>query len=105
MLRARPRSDGVVVAYSAIEIEGLLPADLLERIAIGDGIAGQAATDFGLPATTRLTDELQSAYSDVRAHWDAFQRRLAHSRTSPTTITREGWADPFLERLGYTLTF
>lgn len=90
--------------YAAIEIEGLFPADLLERIATGE-VDGQRAMDFGLAAGARLADELQSAYSDVRAHWDAFQRRLAHSSASRTTITREAWAAPLLERLGYALRF
>ncbi len=90
--------------YAAIEIEGLFPADLIERVATGE-VEGQRATDFGLAAGARLADELQSAYSDVRAHWDAFQRRLAHSSASATTITREAWAAPLLERLGYALRF
>ena len=65
------------MTYSAIEVEGLFPFDLLERIAAGDGVPGQMPSDFGLSAGTRLSDELESAYSDIRAHWDAFKSRVA----------------------------
>src|SRR5437870_459248 len=105
MLRARSRGRDLAVPYSAIEIEGLFSSDLLERIAAGDAVPGQTPSDFGLAASARLTDEFQSAYSDIQSHWDAFQRRRAHSQSSLTTITREAWVGPLLERLGYVLTF
>src|SRR5437016_4701770 len=88
------------MAYVAVTIEGgLLPADLLERVAAGEG-AGQRAEDFGLSG--RLSDEVQAAFSDIRTYWDFFGRRRAHSRESVTTLTRESWMIPVLERLGYT---
>jgi hypothetical protein len=92
------------MAYSAITVEGgIFPGDLLERIALGEE-PGQRASDFGL-SDGRLSDEIQGAFSDARSYWDAFQRRLAHSRESATTITRDSWTLPLLERLGYALTF
>ncbi len=92
------------MAYAAIEIEGgLFPADLLDRIAAGEG-AGQAAKEFGLDGR-RLSDETQAAFSDVRSYWDAFQRRREHSRESLTSLTRESWMIPALERLGFDLVY
>jgi hypothetical protein len=91
--------------FVSVTVEGgLLPSDLLERIATGEG-AGQRPDDFGLPAGRRLTDETQAAFSDVCAFWDAFQRRLAHSRESATTLTREAWVRPLLERLDFALIY
>ncbi len=87
---------GTVVAVEG----GLLPPDLLDRIAAGDA-EGQDAAAFGLNGNRRLIDEVQRAFSDARAEWDAFQVRLGRSRESATTLTRQYWATPFLEILGF----
>ena len=79
---------------------GLLPSDLLDRIAAGDA-EGQEVSAFGLGSNQRLIDEVQRAFSDARAEWDAFQVRLGRSNESPTTLTRQYWAAPFLEILGF----
>ncbi len=87
--------------YAAINMEGgLFRAELLDDIAAG-------ATE--LPATSalggdgrRLTHEIQSAFSDARSYWDAFQRRLERSSESrATTLTREDWMLKFLELIGF----
>jgi len=91
------------MAYVSISVEGgLSPSDLLDRIAAGDSnLPGQKAADFGLDGARRLTDEIQSAFSDSRSYWDAFQRRLERSHESRTTITREDWIAKFMELLGF----
>ena len=84
---------------------GLLAADLVERIALGDEtVAGQKPKDFSLEAG-RLSAEIQAAFSDLRPSWDGFKRRREFSQTSPVTVTREAWVYPLFERLGYTLHF
>ena len=93
------------MAHTSITIEGgMFPADLLDRISSGDA-RGQRTEDFGLSRSSRLSDETQSAFSDIRSFWDAFQRRIAYSKESSTTLTREAWMIPALERLGFTLSF
>ncbi len=93
------------MAYVTLTVEGgLFPTDLLERIALGQ-VAGQHVADFGPDVSGRLSDEIQAAFSDASAYWDAFRRRRAHSHESATTLTRESWVIPLLERLGFSLTF
>ena len=93
------------MAYTSIEVEGaLFPSDLLDRISTGEA-DGQRIADFGLPSGSRLSDEVQGAFSDVRAYWEAFQRRLARSKEAATTVTREAWVVPLLERLGFQPKF
>jgi hypothetical protein len=93
------------MAYVAVTIEGgLFPADLLDRVASGD-LTGQRPEDFGFKSGHRLSDEMQAVFSDMRSFWDAFQRRLSFSKESSTTLTREAWVIPVLERLGYDLVF
>jgi len=93
------------MAYVAITIEGgLFPADLIDRIAAGDE-SGQRPEEFVLATGRRISDEIQGAFSDMRSFWDAFQRRLAHSRGSSTTLTRDAWVLPLLERFGFELVY
>ena len=53
------------MTYSAVTIEGgLIPSDLLDRIATGDA-AGQRPQDFGAEHARDLTDRIQRAFSDA----------------------------------------
>ena len=89
------------MAYVSITIEGgLFPADLLDDIATGEA-EGQRASDFRLEGNRRLADEIQSAFSDARIYWEAFQHRLGRSTQSRTTLTREDWMLKFLETIGF----
>jgi hypothetical protein len=94
---------------------GLLAADFVERIAVGDeSVPGQKPKDFGLEAG-RLSAEVQAAFSDIRVFWDAFKRRREHAQPpgrpagpaarGPVSLTREAWVIPLLERLDYALRF
>ena len=91
------------MSYATITVEGgLLPPDLLDRIATDDNsISGQKPADFGLSAGRRLPDEIQRTFSDARVHWDSFTRRLEHSRESRTTLTRQDWGSKFFELLSF----
>jgi hypothetical protein len=86
---------------------GLLPDDLLEKIADGSA-AGQRAVDFGI-TSGRLSDEIMRAFSDAQSYWSAFKHRYERAskggRESTTTVTRESFVIPLLEALGYKLGF
>ncbi len=91
-------------SYTAVSIEGgLLSPDFLETIADREG---QSPKDFGLDSRRSLDYEVTRAWSDARAYWTAFRRRLARDPAESTvTITREQWVLPLLEALGYRLTY
>lgn len=93
------------MAHLAITVEGgLVSSDLIEQIAATpQDFQGQRPADFGLDG--RLSDEIQTTFSDALIHWNAFQARLARGKESATTITRETWVLPLLEELDFTLTF
>ncbi|HWY16415.1 MAG TPA: N-6 DNA methylase [Rhizomicrobium sp.] len=93
------------MAHIAITIEGgLISGDLLERIAATpQAVDGQRPTDFGVEG--RLSEEIQSAFSDAGAYWTALRARLHRAKESTTTVTRETWVLPLLEELGYNLRF
>jgi hypothetical protein len=97
--------------YIAIHSEGgLIPYDLLEKIANEDA-PGQKAADFGLAKGRRLSDEIQRVWSDAQDLWDIFSRRrdsLPEKDPYGTTLTRERWIVPLLtdpQILGYELKF
>jgi hypothetical protein len=97
--------------YIAIRSEGgLIPYDLLEKIA-NDDAPGQKAADFGLAKGRRLSDEIQRVWSDAQDLWDIFNRRrdgLPEKDPYGTTLTRERWIVPLLtdpQILGYELKF
>lgn len=91
------------MSYSTINLEGgLFTPDLLERISQADtSIPGQTARDFQLRPNRSLLDEIQSGFSDASLRWDAFNRRRERSRQNLTTLTRQDWAVPFFEILGF----
>ena len=89
------------MAWTTITSEGgLFPPDLLDELAAGTG-DGQREDDFGLERG-RLSDEIQSAFSDAQSYWDSFQRRLdRNAQDQHTGITRQAWMIPFFGLLGY----
>jgi hypothetical protein len=93
------------MARLAIAVEGgLISSDLIDQIAATpQDVPGQRPSDFGLD--TRLSDEIQKAFSDALLHWNAFNARLARGKESATTVTRETWVLPLLEELGFALAF
>ena len=93
------------MARLAVTVEGgLISSDLIEQIAATpQDVPGQRPADFGLDS--RLSEEIQKAFSDALIHWNAFNARLARGKESATTITRETWVLPLLEELGFTLAF
>lgn len=89
------------MAWTTITVEGgLFAPDLLDQISDGQG-QGQRPEDFGLEGR-RLSDEIQSAFSDAQSYWDSYQRRLDRSAEDQhTTLTRNAWMIPFFGLLGY----
>ena len=89
------------MAWSTVTVEGgLFPSDLLDQIAEGQG-DGQQPQDFG-PERGRLSDEIQSAFSDAQSYWDSYRRRIDRSAEDQHTgLTRNAWMIPFFGLLGY----
>ena len=91
----------------AIRLEGgLFGPDILDHLLSGE-LPGQKSPDFGFDARRSLTDEIAAVFSEARAQWTIFQQRL--QRLAPadlaTTTTRDAWVIPFLNSLGYELTY
>ena len=89
--------------FTGIQIEGnLITFDLTTEL-LSNELKGQTPKDFGIAQTNKLEDEIAIAWGDAKTYWAAFQRRLsklAETETA-TSLTREYWAVPLLESLGY----
>ena len=93
----------VIKNLTGIQIEGNLIAPDLTTELITGSVKGQTPEDFGKAKTDKLADEIAIAWGDAKAYWAAFQRRLLRldENDVATSITREQWAVPLLESLGY----
>ena len=94
----------VGTTLTGVQIEGnLIAPDMTTDLLAGE-IKGQTPEDFNFAKTDKLADEIAIAWGDAKAYWAAFQRRLARldADDMATSLTREQWAVPLLESLGYS---
>ena len=87
------------MTLTAITIEGgLFAPDLADDLELRpDQVDGQRAQDFGLAADTRLSDEIQTAFSLAQGLWTKFESRRAAVNDASTSITRSALALPLLQ--------
>jgi hypothetical protein len=85
-------------------VGGLLPVDLLARIAAGDSdLPAIKASDYGLAATERTREAISRSWNRLSGLWQAFDDRLAAlpDDDPATTPTRELWILPLLDELRF----
>ena len=86
-------------------VGGLLPRELLERVANSDPkLPGLGATDFDLAPSERPRDAVTRSWNRLVSVWTAFRRAeeaLANPEDRATRLTRERWLLPLLNELGF----
>ncbi len=99
MARAR------VSQFTTIRTEGgLLPADLLARVAADDHtVPGVTADAYHLVRGERLNERITRSWNRLVGAWKMFAPALAAlpAGDHATTLTRERWLLPLFEELGY----
>lgn len=91
--------------YPSIRIEGaILSPDILDRL---EDLQGQRPTDFGIPSTAKVKDEIARAWADAQDYWRIYQRKMESLRADSlaTTETRNLWMVPLLGLFGYQLEY
>jgi hypothetical protein len=80
----------------------LFTSDITQDL-VADDFKGQLPQDFNPTEKDKLADEISLAWGIARAHWAAFQQALDRlsAEDAATTITRNKWAVPLLQCLGY----
>ena len=86
-------------------VGGLLPRELLDRVANNDPkLPGLDATDFDLAPSERPRDAVTRSWNRLVSVWTAFRRAeetLANPEDKATRLTRERWLLPLLNELGF----
>src|SRR3954462_773797 len=90
---------------AAIRSEGgLLPADVLARIAgLDSDLGGLAVSDFHLAPNERLGEAIARSWARLSAAWEGFsrERELLTAGGAARRATRERWLLPLFSELGY----
>ena len=81
---------------------GLLPAELLSRIAAG-AVSGQASADYHLAAGETVREAANRAWAYLTGVWSAYRQAATKLPGSDrgTTLTRERWLLILLRELDY----
>ena len=91
--------------FQTIRTEGgLLPADLLQRVADGDQhLDGLGAQTYHLAPNERLNERINSSWNRLLGAWAGFTAERARLTPDDTgaRITREHWQHVIFEELGY----
>jgi hypothetical protein len=84
-------------------VGGLLPTDLLDRVAAGRDLPGLSTADYQLPAGTSPREAANRAWTESLAAWQMFRTALAAlpEGDRATTLTRERWLGVLLRQLGF----
>jgi hypothetical protein len=83
---------------------GLLPADILARVAALDpNLGGLAVSDYHLAANERLGEAIARSWARLTAAWEAFStnRDGLQAGDHAGKLTRERWLLPLFSELGY----
>jgi len=83
---------------------GLLPADLLARLAQSPGdIPGVSPVDYHLGGDRRLRDAVNQSWTELQGAWATFSAEWAKlpAGERATTVTRERWLLPLFVELGF----
>lgn len=97
-------SDGATATFVGVRIQGgLLPADLLARLATGRDVDGLASKDYHLAAGESVRDAANRVWAYLRGVWAGYRDAMAALPESDaaTTLTRERFTLVLLDQLGY----
>lgn len=91
--------------FTSIRSEGgILPPDLLQRIAAGDSrVKGLGDEDYHLDKHYRIGEAISSSWARLLGAWQGFQEALAKLPDDDLVIrsTRERWLQPLFKELGF----
>ena len=91
-------------AFISVKTEGgILPPDLLQRVAEGRDLEGMQPEDYHLFSGERLNEAINRAWARCLGAWRAFDGQRAELPASDrgTTLTRERWLLVLFQELGY----
>ena len=91
-------------SFTTVKTEGgLLPADVLQRIADNRDLAGLRPEDYHLLPGERLNEAINRSWNRCLGGWRSFdeQRQRLNAHDSGITLTRERWLLLLFQELGF----
>ncbi|MFD0559976.1 N-6 DNA methylase [Stackebrandtia endophytica] len=91
-----------VASHTAVVTKGgLLPADLLERIAEGQALDGAKAADYAVIGRRTVTDDAERHWEYLKSAWRELRRELPDAASDPSGMTARYWLEPLFAELGF----
>ncbi|MGE0219268.1 Eco57I restriction-modification methylase domain-containing protein [Mycolicibacterium sp.] len=97
-------STDATASFVGVRIQGgLLPADLLAKLATGTDLPGLASSDFHLPAGESVREAANRVWAYLRGAWTTYRQALdgLPDSDTATSLTRERFLLVLLDQLGY----
>jgi hypothetical protein len=89
--------------FATVESEGgILPTDLLQRIAVRDpSLVGTRQEDYHLAKGDQFSEMISHSWNRLLQLWKLFDAEREMQTTGETKFTREQWLLPLFDELGY----
>ena len=93
--------------FSAVHtIGGLLPTDMLVRIAEGKDVSGSAPADYGVVGSRSVRDEAERHWDFLKSLWKELREKLpaapeTETPADPTGLAVTNWLSPLFSELGF----
>jgi hypothetical protein len=91
-------------SYVGVRVQGgLLPADLMTRLASGRDITGLSSADYGLAHGESVREAANRVWAYLTGVWTSYQEALTAlpPEDRATSLTRDRWLQIVLDQLGY----
>ncbi|MBV6695896.1 N-6 DNA methylase [Kitasatospora aureofaciens] len=94
--------------FSAVHtVGGLLPADILVRIAEGKDVSGSKPADYGVIGSRSVRDDAERHWDYLKGAWRELRARLPEDADTgapaadPTGLATAQWLEPLFAELGF----
>jgi hypothetical protein len=82
-------------------VGGLLPADMLARIADGKDITGSRPADYHVVGARSVQDDAERHWDYLKGAWRALRAALGDDSHDPAGLATENWLLPLFEEHGF----
>lgn len=94
------------VFFAVHTVGGLLPADMLTRIAEGKDVKGAQPADYRVIGKRSVRDEAERHWDYLKGAWSALRERLPVAPASKVPVDSTGlavkqWLEPLFQELGF----
>jgi N-6 DNA Methylase len=96
-----PATAGSQVLTSVRTVGGLLPADMLLRIAEGKDVSGSRPADYHVVGVRSVQDAAERHWDFLKGTWRALRGELGDAGHDPSGLAIQNWLLPLFEEHGF----